>query len=91
MLRVRHRTGHDVPTAEIVRRWTAVQDNLARTAPLFANILLLDNSGDTRGWSPKLPDKKLSATLHPYRGGPLISSPGSRVPAYVEADAFSPR
>ena len=44
-LRVRHRTGHDVPTAEIVRRWTAVQDNLARTAPLFANILLLDNSG----------------------------------------------
>ena len=44
-LRVRHRTGHDVPAAEIVRRWTAVQDNLARTAPLFTNILLLDNSG----------------------------------------------
>ena len=44
-LRVRHRTGHDVPAAEIVRRWTAVQDNLAKTAPLFADILLLDNSG----------------------------------------------
>ena len=44
-LRVRHRTGHDVPAAEIVRRWTAVQDNLVKTAPLFANILLLDNSG----------------------------------------------
>ena len=44
-LRVRHRTGHDVPAAEIVRRWTAVQDNLVRTAQLFANILLLDNSG----------------------------------------------
>ena len=44
-LRVRHRTGHDVPAAEIVRRWTAVQDNLVKTAQLFANILLLDNSG----------------------------------------------
>ena len=44
-LRVRHRIGHDVPAAEIVRRWTTVQDNLARTAPLFANVLLLDNSG----------------------------------------------
>ena len=44
-LRVRNRTGHDVPAAEIFRRWTAVQNNLARTAPLFANILLLDNSG----------------------------------------------
>ena len=43
--RVRHRTGHDVPVAEVVRRWAAVQDNLARTAPLFANLLLLDNSG----------------------------------------------
>ena len=43
-LRVRHRTGHDVPAAEIVRRWIAVQDNLASTASLFANILLLDNS-----------------------------------------------
>ena len=43
--RVRHRIGHDVPVAETIRRWTAVQHNLARTARLFANILLLDNSG----------------------------------------------
>ena len=43
--RVRHRIGHGVPAAEINRRWTAVQDNLARTAPLISNILLLDNSG----------------------------------------------
>ncbi len=43
--RVRHRTGHDVPTREIVRRWAAAQENLARTAPFFDNILLLDNSG----------------------------------------------
>ena len=34
-----------MPVAEVVRRWAAVQDNLARTAPLFANLLLLDNSG----------------------------------------------
>ena len=44
-LRVRHRTGHHVPAAEIVRRWTAAQDNLVKTAPLFADVLLLDNSG----------------------------------------------
>ena len=43
--RVRHRIGHDVPATEIIRRWTAVQDNLAGTAPLITNILLLDNSG----------------------------------------------
>ena len=45
VFRVRHRIGHDVPAAEIIRRWTADQDNLARPAPLIANILLLDSPG----------------------------------------------
>lgn len=43
--RSRTNTGHDVPTGEIVRRWTAAQENLARTAKHMATIEIIDNSG----------------------------------------------
>lgn len=42
--RVAARTGHDVPSREIRRRWTAAQDNLAATATRIDNIELIDNS-----------------------------------------------
>lgn len=43
--RVRMRTGHAVPRSEIIRRWTACQENLLRTARQFSEINLIDNSG----------------------------------------------
>ena len=43
-MRVRQRIGHDVPAGEIVRRWTACQENLLRTANLFGGIRLVDNT-----------------------------------------------
>ncbi len=43
--RVEQRTGHDVPQAETIRRWTASQENLVNTAPEFSSIRLVDNSG----------------------------------------------
>lgn len=36
--------GHDVPTAEITRRWNAAQDNLRKTLDCFNTITILDNS-----------------------------------------------
>ena len=42
--RVAAQTGHDVPTAEVQRRWTAAQDNLVRTAHAIARIDVVDNS-----------------------------------------------
>ena len=43
--RVRTNTGHDVPVNEIRRRWTAAQENLARTAGALDKVELIDNSG----------------------------------------------
>ena len=43
--RVASQTGHDVPIAEIRRRWQACQDNLMQTASCFERIRVLDNSG----------------------------------------------
>lgn len=43
--RVATRTGHEVPTAEIRRRWTACPNNLVRTAHAVDCIHMLDNSG----------------------------------------------
>ena len=43
--RSRTKTGHDVPTAEIVRRWAAAQENLAATARHMTAIDVIDNSG----------------------------------------------
>lgn len=43
-MRVLLGTGHNVPANEIVRRWTACQENLARTANLFGAISLIDNT-----------------------------------------------
>ena len=40
-------TGHTVPTPEIVRRWTAAQNNLVATASYMKSIELLDNSAKT--------------------------------------------
>ena len=42
--RVAAQTGHSVPNSEIRCRWTASQENLARTALSFNRIRLLDNS-----------------------------------------------
>ena len=47
--RVRNRVregGHDIPTEEIVRRWTDAQTNLPRTWKCFDTISILDNSGE---------------------------------------------
>ena len=44
--RVATRTGHHVDESEIRRRWTAAQENLVKTAPLFDRIRLIDNSED---------------------------------------------
>ena len=44
--RVATRTGHDVPTKEIRRRWKAAQDNLVATATSINKIELIDNSGE---------------------------------------------
>ncbi len=41
------RTGHDVPAAEIRRRWTASQDYLVHTAHAIGFIQVIDNSGPT--------------------------------------------
>ena len=47
--RVRSGTGHDIPVAEITRRWSAAQKNLAETAASLGAIDVLDNShGTTR-------------------------------------------
>lgn len=43
-MRVLLRTGHNVPANEIVRRWTACQENLVRTAGLFTGVWLIDNT-----------------------------------------------
>ena len=43
--RVANQTGHDVPVAEIRRRWQACQDNLVQTASCFERVRVLDNSG----------------------------------------------
>jgi len=43
--RVATRTGHDVPPAEIRRRWTASRANVVRTAQTIDVIQMLDNSG----------------------------------------------
>ena len=43
--RVAGRTGHEVLTTEIRRRWTAGQDNLVATAGVIDRIELIDNSG----------------------------------------------
>lgn len=43
-MRVRQRTGHDVPVGEITRRWSACQENLVQTANLFGGIRLIDNT-----------------------------------------------
>ena len=43
-MRVRRRTGHDVPVGEITRRWSACQENLVQTANLFGGIRLIDNT-----------------------------------------------
>ena len=45
--RVATRTGHDVPPAEIRRRWTASPANVVRTAHAIDCIQMLDNSGPT--------------------------------------------
>ena len=45
--RVAARTGHDVPPAEIRRRWAACPQNVARTAHAIDRIHMLDNSGAT--------------------------------------------
>ena len=45
--RVATRTGHDVPPAEIRRRWTASPENVVRTAHAIDYIQMLDNSGPT--------------------------------------------
>ena len=45
--RVATRTGHQVPTAEIRRRWAACPANLAHTAHAVHCIHMLDNSGPT--------------------------------------------
>ena len=47
--RVRKRVeegGHDVPANEIIRRWTAAQDNLLTTWSSFDTITIIDNSGE---------------------------------------------
>ena len=36
--------GHSIPTAEIVRRWNAAQENLLRTWTCFDTITIIDNS-----------------------------------------------
>ena len=36
--------GHDVPVHEIVRRWSAAQENLLRTWISFDRITIIDNS-----------------------------------------------
>ena len=36
--------GHSIPTAEIVRRWSAAQENLLRTWTCFDTITIIDNS-----------------------------------------------
>lgn len=46
-VRVATRTGHEVPAAEIRRRWAACPGNLARTAHAISYIHMLDNSGRT--------------------------------------------
>ncbi len=43
--RVRTNTGHNVPTAEIRRRWVAAQKNLKGTVDSLDRIELIDNSG----------------------------------------------
>ena len=37
--------GHNIPTAEIVRRWSAAQENLLKTWTCFDMITIIDNSG----------------------------------------------
>ena len=37
-------TGHDVPTEEITRRWTAAQETLIKTARSIKKLEILDNS-----------------------------------------------
>ena len=47
--RVRRRVregGHDVPDHEIIRRWTAAQENLLETWDYFDRITIIDNSGE---------------------------------------------
>lgn len=68
--RVTARTGHDVPTKEIHRRWTAAQDNLAASAEHIDRIELLDNSGATR-----------RSTVRIDKG--RITGRGSRVPKWA--------
>ena len=46
--RVASGTGHDVPEAEVRRRWTAAQENVAATARHIDRIEVVDNSGRIR-------------------------------------------
>ena len=39
--------GHDVPTSEIVRRWTKAFENLLATWEVFDSIDVLDSTGET--------------------------------------------
>ena len=64
--RVRTGAGHDVPMKEIQRRWTAAQDNLARTADCLDRIELIDNSG-----------KETRTVVRIREGGRYAASPDS--------------
>lgn len=46
--RVTAKTGHDVPEAEVRRRWVAAQNNLTETAKYFDTIEVIDNDGKAR-------------------------------------------
>ena len=58
--RVAARTGHAVPTKEIIRRWTAAQENLAKTAGSIDSIEVLDNSKTIRQVSVLVRDRTTS-------------------------------
>ena len=86
--RSRTNTGHDVPTTEIVRRWTAAQENLAATARHMTVIEVIDNSGQksrqiaslTRNSSTstnrKPPEWARKLTAQILKDEPLLAGPG---------------
>lgn len=56
--------GHHVPAEEIVRRWTAAQENLLETWPCFQTITIIDNSGS----APLVAAEQRGPSLRPQTG-----------------------
>ncbi len=63
--RVQQRTGHDVPAEEIVRRWTACQENLLRTVDVLGGIRLIDNTAHSPVTLARLSGRSIVRAVKP--------------------------